>query len=149
LPAGGDQAGDRAVLVPHVASFGAEEEGESSVVAEVPEGEGGALVRWCVRGKCAQGLIQQAGLRGLDAEETPAGDGEVADGNGFEAGARVDVGDELLVEGVEFVLGFGLENETFGVESVSAAIAGGAEFACSGFGAAGQGAVGSGRSESD
>jgi len=46
------------------------------------------------------------------------------------------------VKGVDFLLGLGLECEAFGVETVSAAIAGGAEFAFGGFGATGKSTVG-------
>jgi len=79
----------------------------------------------------------------------PDGDGEVTDGGDFEVCMGGEVGDELLVKGVECLLGFGLEDEAFGVEAVSAAIAGGAEFAFGGFGATGESAVGSRGSDSN
>ena len=93
-------------------------------------------------------LVEEVGFGLVEAVELPFGGCDAVDGLAFLFGVRLEGVVELLAEFCVVVGGFGFEEDAGGVEAVGAVVAGGAAFSFWGFGASGEGSVGSGGSNS-
>jgi hypothetical protein len=100
-------------------------------------------VQGAVRVYGSQGFVEQARFLRADAVEAPTGSNHGLDGTQFEVVLRLEGGDVLLEEGVEFLLGLVFEDDAVGIEAVVAAITGGTQLSFGSSRAAGEGPVGS------
>ncbi len=149
---GGEESGEGAVVLSVAAVFDAGELLEGGILAGEFGKSGGDtadLVEKVGGVEDVHGFGQQACFHGPDPANAPPRGCHLLDQGEFEIILRLEFGDVLIAEGIEFLLGFAFEDDAVGIEAVGAAVAGRAQLSFGSFGSTGEGPVGSGRPDSN
>jgi hypothetical protein len=138
-----EEVGEGSLISTVEAGFVAVEEVEFVASREFGEGGGHTITGGGV-GAFADFVIEQGGFDGPEAAESPGGGDHFLDGGVLDVIGGVEFLDVVLVDDLEGVAAFVVEEDAFRQEAVAEGVLGRAALAFFGFGASGFGAVGAG-----